>query len=140
MATKRARDDTVAIDEDDIITDVRDMMAAVGANMNQGSSEHNYQLALGIEARLRGYRVQLEVPLPVVYKGESAGFVKPDMVLVHPDARQVVLELKAVLNISDNHRAQIRNYASLMHLRYGLLINFSQKRGAEPEMEVLPPF
>ena len=61
------------------------------------------------------------VPLPLTYKERllkkkyEADFICFDTVLV---------ELKAVSKITDEHRAQVQNYLNATGLRVGLLVNF----------------
>ena len=76
--------------------------------------------------------MELEVPMHVLYKSQSAGFVKVDLILSKGNER-VVVETKAVLTLTESHKQQTRNYVRLAGHAFGVLINFSQK-GTQPEV------
>ena len=86
-----------------------------------GFLEAVYQECLQIEFELRGIPARPLVPLPLTYKGRSlqkkyeADFICYDSVL---------LELKAVAELTSEHRAQVQNYLNATGLRVGLLVNF----------------
>lgn len=86
-----------------------------------GFLEAVYQECLEIEFELRGLPARALVPLPLTYKERllkkkyEANFICFDTVLV---------ELKAVSKITDEHRAQVQNYLNATGLRVGLLVNF----------------
>jgi GxxExxY protein len=93
-----------------------------------GFLEAVYQECLEIEFRMRGVSARALVPLPLTYKGQSllktyvADFICYERVLV---------ELKAVSKLADEHRAQVQNYLNATGLRVGLLVNF----GHYPKIE-----
>ncbi len=95
-----------------------------------GFLEGVYQECLEIEFDLRGLPACALVPLELSYKGRKlkknyeADFICHDKVL---------LELKAVSKLTDEHRAQIQNYLNATGLRVGLLINFGHFPGVEHE-------
>ena len=99
-----------------------------------GFLEGVYQECLEIEFALRNVPARALVPLPLTYKGRplrkhyEADFVCFDMVLV---------ELKAVSKLTDEHRAQIQNYLHATGLRVGLLVNFGHYPLVEHERFVL---
>ncbi len=86
-----------------------------------GFLEAVYQECLEIEFELRGLPARALVPLPLTDKERllkkkyEADFICFDTVLV---------ELKAVSKITDEHRAQVQNYLNTTGLRVGLLVNF----------------
>jgi len=86
-----------------------------------GFLEAVYLECLEIEFELRGLLARALVPLPLTYKERllkkkyEADFICFDTVLV---------ELKAVSKITDEHRAQVQNYLNATGLRVGLLVNF----------------
>ena len=86
-----------------------------------GFLEAVYQECLEIEFELRGLPARALVPLPLTYKERllkkkyEADFICFDTVLV---------ALKAVSKITDEHRAQVQNYLNATGLRVGLLVNF----------------
>ena len=86
-----------------------------------GFLEAVYQECLEIGFELRGLPARALVPLPLTYKERllkknyEADFICFDTVLV---------ELKAVSKITDEHRAQVQNYLNATGLRVGLRVNF----------------
>jgi GxxExxY protein len=50
---------------------------------------------------------------------------------------KVIVELKAVSKLADEHRAQMQNYLHAMKLRVGLLVNFGHFPKVEHERFVL---
>jgi len=99
-----------------------------------GFMEAVYQECLGIEFGLRGVPAQSLVPLFLTYQGKQltkqyvADFVCFGAVLV---------ELKAVSRLADEHRAQIQNYLHATGLRVGLLVNFGHFPMLEHERLIL---
>ena len=86
-----------------------------------GFLEAVYQECLELEFGLRGIPAKALVPLPLAYKerplkkGYEADFVCYEKVLV---------EIKAVSQLTDEHRAQVLNYLNATGLKVGLLVNF----------------
>ncbi|WP_415908331.1 GxxExxY protein [Oleiharenicola sp. Vm1] len=99
-----------------------------------GFLEAVYQECLDIEFGLQGIPVRSLVPLALTYKGRPlakqyiADFICFDQVLV---------ELKAVSALTDEHRAQVQNYLNATGLRVGLLLNFGHFPKVEHERFVL---
>ncbi len=86
-----------------------------------GFLEAVYQECLEIEFELRGIPARALVPLSLTYKDRplkkryEADFVCFNKVLV---------ELKAVSGLTDEHRAQVQNYLNATGMKVGLLVNF----------------
>jgi GxxExxY protein len=99
-----------------------------------GFLEPVYHEALEIEFQLRGIPARALVVLPLSYKGRplkktyEADFICYDTVLV---------EIKAVSKLADEHRAQVQNYLHATGLRVGLLINFGHYPLIEHERFIL---
>jgi GxxExxY protein len=90
--------------------------------LGPGLLESAYEQCLCHELTLRGIRFQLQVPLPVKYKGIllDCGY-RLDLVV----EERVVIELKTVETLVPIHEAQLLTYLRLSGLRVGLLINFN---------------
>jgi GxxExxY protein len=86
-----------------------------------GLLESAYEACLVYELRERGFRVEQQKPLPVVYKGVQldCGY-RLDMVV----NECVIVEIKAVEKLTTVHEAQLLSYLRLLDYRVGLLLNF----------------
>src|SRR5437868_4279131 len=86
-----------------------------------GFVEPVYQECLQIELRLQGIPHFPQRPLPLDYKGcvLTCTYI-PDFVCYD----KIILELKAVAELNDDHRAQVQNYLKATGFTLGLLVNF----------------
>jgi GxxExxY protein len=93
-----------------------------------GFLEAVYRECLGKEFKLRGLAYEEKPRLQISYKGEPLNQTyEPDFLCLG----KIVLEIKAVKQLSDEHRAQLINYLKATGLRLGLLVNF----GHYPKVE-----
>ena len=112
----------------------------IGAAMNvhnalgRGFTEKVYQEALAIEFQEKGIPFQREVEIHAVYKGNalSATFI-PDFICYD----KIIVELKAVQELDDMHRAQALNYAKVAGMKMALLINFGESRLVAERLPIL---
>lgn len=90
--------------------------------LGPGLLESTYEQCLARELDLQGLEFQLQVPLPVDYRGVrlDCGY-RMDVIV----EKRLVLELKSVEEITGIHRAQLPTYMKLSGIRTGLLINFN---------------
>lgn len=89
-----------------------------------GFTEPLYQEAFEEELRLRGIPYQREKTFHVVYKGKKLNKeFRPDFVCYD----EIIIELKAVHDLVDEHYSQVYNYLKATGLRLGMLINFGKK-------------
>ena len=99
-----------------------------------GFLEAVYQECLEIEFSLQGIPARPQVALSLDYKRQplkksyEADFVCFDKVLV---------EIKAVSVLADEHRAQVQNYLHATGFKVGLLVNFGHHPKVEHERFVL---
>ena len=77
-----------------------------------------------IELRNLGARVQGEVPLPVMYRGQKIRDEGFRVDLLVEDL--VIVELKSVEVIQPVHKKQLLTYLRLANKELGLLINFGE--------------
>lgn len=90
-----------------------------------GFLEPVYQEALAMEFRLRGLPYQREVLLPVFYKGQRLEtYYKADFICFE----NIIVELKALADLTNIERAQILNYLKATGHQRGLLLNFGTTR------------
>jgi GxxExxY protein len=94
---------------------------AVYRDKGCGFLEAVYQECLQIELEHRGIPFQARVPLKLTYRGQVLEqFYLADLVCYE----KIIIEIKAVSALSDEHRAQILNYLSATGFELGLLVNF----------------
>ena len=102
--------------------------------MGCGFWEAVYQECLEKEFNRQDIPFQSLVQLTLTYKGERLiQTYKPDFICYE----KIIVELKAVKEIGDDHRAQIINYLKATGLRLGLLVNFGHYPKATIERIVL---
>jgi GxxExxY protein len=95
-----------------------------------GFLESVYQECLEIELRLQGIPFVAQKPLALEYKGcPLRSKYEPDFIC-HD---KIVVELKAVTEVTDEHRAQVQNYLKASSLKLGLLVNFGHYPKAQVE-------
>jgi GxxExxY protein len=93
-----------------------------------GFLEPVYQECMEIELRLQGVFFDAQKPLLIEYKGITLrSAYQPDFICYD----NTVLELKAVKELADEHRAQVQNYLKATRMRLGLLVNFGHYPKAE---------
>jgi GxxExxY protein len=95
-----------------------------------GFLEPVYHECLDLEFRLQSIPAVHEPKLSLAYKGQ---FLRqtydPDFLCFD----QLVLELKAVKALADEHRSQVHNYLKATGFVVGLLVNFGHFPGLEYE-------
>lgn len=93
-----------------------------------GFAEAVYQECLEIEFGLQQIPFVSQPELELSYKGRNLkSRYKPDFVCFE----KIILELKAVSKLTDEHRAQVHNYLKATGFKLGLLVNF----GSHPKLE-----
>ena len=90
--------------------------------LGPGLLESAYEHCLAHELHARGLPLRRQVPLPIVYDGAKldAGY-RLDIVV---DDR-VIIEIKAVDQLTRLHEAQVLTYLKLSGMRLGFLMNFN---------------
>ncbi|HVN53660.1 MAG TPA: GxxExxY protein [Anaerolineaceae bacterium] len=89
--------------------------------MGSGFLKAVYQECLLKEFTWRNIPFQAQVELPLAYKGvKIAQVCQPDFICYE----KIIVEVKALKETSDEHRAQVFNMLKATGLRVGLLINF----------------
>ena len=87
-----------------------------------GFTEPVYHECLGFEFRLQDIPAISKPRLQLEYKGMIlAQQLEPDWLCYG----EIIVELKAVVALADEHRAQIKNYLKATGKRLGLLVNFA---------------
>ena len=89
-----------------------------------GLLEDIYEEALAEELRLRGLRVERQLPVPVVYKGRT---LRTPLRLDMKVEGIVLVDNKAVTAWNSIFEAQMLTYLRLNQLKLGLVINFGER-------------
>jgi GxxExxY protein len=98
----------------------------VSNELGCGFLESVYQNALLIALQEKGLRVESEHALSVIFRGRTIGEFYADLLV----EETVIVEIKAVSALTENHKAQILNYLKATGIEVGLLVNFGS-----PKME-----
>ncbi len=87
-----------------------------------------------IEFAYLGIPIFLQQGLKLTYRGKELkqGF-KPDFVCFE----KIILEIKAVTKLKDDHRAQVLNYLNATGMKLGLLVNLGHYPKLEYERFIL---
>ena len=105
--------------------DITGVAMKVYNKYHYGLLESAYEAAMKYLLELDGHKVEQQVYLPIYWED-----VKLDqnyrMDLVIDD--DIIVELKSIKFIGDEHRKQLQNYLNITHIKYGMLINFSPER------------
>lgn len=116
--TQNTRKDILFEDESYAI---RGAVYDVYREMGCGFLEAVYQECMENELRRRGIEFAAQPELALTYKGEKLQQTyRPDLICFGT----IIVELKAVKEVVDEHRAQLHNYLKATGLQLGLLVNF----------------
>jgi len=88
--------------------------------LGNGFQEVIYQRCLAIELRKAGLEFVREKEQVIFYESEEVGTRRADFIV----EGNIMVELKALINLEDVHLAQAKNYVVAYDLPTGLLINF----------------
>ena len=91
--------------------------------LGPGFLERVYENALVLELNKFGIQTRQQVKLPVLYEGQQVGLYFPDLWIEN----QLIIEIKAILNLAPEHEMQLVHYLTATGINDGLLINFGSK-------------
>ena len=95
----------------------------VHRTLGYGFQEVIYQRALALEMNLQSLSFQREMEMHIVYANEPIGTRRVDFFVED----QIMVELKAVSELNNQHINQAINYCEAYQLPVGLLLNFGSK-------------
>lgn len=106
-----------------LATAVVDAAFTVHQELGPGLLESAYEACLSHELRLRQVNHQLQLPVPLNYKGIRivVGY-RADVIV----EEKLLVELKAAEKLLPIHTAQVITYLRLKRFPLGLLINFNE--------------
>ena len=106
--------------EDELTYHIIGCAMKVHKTMGNGFQEVIYQRCLAIEQEKAGIEFLREQEMPIFYEGVNVGTRRADFIV----AGEVMVELKALINLEEVHLAQALNYLTAYQIEKGLLINF----------------
>ena len=111
--------------ENEISSKIIGAAIEVHKQLGPGLLESTYETCLAYELKQMELDVKQQQALPVVYKEVKldAGY-RIDLLIEN----KVIIEIKSVEPLTDNHTAQLLTYLKLKDLKLGLLINFNSVR------------
>jgi len=96
---------------------------AVHNALGKGLTEKTYENALAVKLQHLGLGIRQQENLPVFFEDQEVGEQIVDLVVED----SVIVEVKAVQNLSKPHEAQILGYLKNTKFQLGLLINFGSR-------------
>lgn len=96
----------------------------VSNELGAGFFKAVYENALCLEFERQGLSFERQKHLEVRYKGRVVGHYVADFIL----EKRLLLELKALSALTNEHDAQVMNYLRATGLKVGLLLNFGTPR------------
>ena len=93
----------------------------VHSALGEGLLEKVYVRAYVLELQAQGLTVVQQAAFPVRYRGQSVGTFRADLVV----GNIILIELKAVSQVTAGMESQLFNYLKLSGLQIGYLFNFN---------------
>jgi GxxExxY protein len=106
--------------QDEITFKIIGCAMKVHNTLGNGFQEVIYQRCLAIELKQAGLEFVREKEQTIFYHGEDVGTRRADFIV----QGNIMVELKALINLEDVLLAQAKNYVVAYDLPTGLLINF----------------
>ena len=114
----------------DITYKIKGAIFKVNKVLGPGFLEKVYENALLIELKNLGLKADNQVPINVAYKDKIVGEYFADILV----EEKVIIELKTVEKLDNNHEAQLLNYLKATGIKVGILVNFKQRRAEVKRM------
>ena len=113
---------------------IRGVIYEVYREMGCGFLEAVYQECMERELTGQGIPFMAQTDLHLEYKGGRLNQIyRPDFICFE----KIIVEIKAVKELCNEHRAQVHNYLKATGYKLGLLVNFGHYPKAEIERIVL---
>jgi len=92
-------------------------------NLGYGFLEKVYENAMKIELEKKGFSIESQKSIQVIYSGEIVGKYFADIIVNN----MIILEIKANDVLVEENEIQLINYLKATNLEVGLLLNFGKK-------------
>ena len=96
----------------------------VHRQLGPGFLESIYENALTVELRRSEVDFARQPAVPIVYRGIEVGLHRLDLFV----EGQIVVELKAVKELTPTHFAIVRSYLKAVGREHGLILNFAKQK------------
>jgi len=93
-------------------------------NLGCGFFEKVYQKALLYELKSKGFKVETQKPIKILYKDQNIGIYIADIIV----EEKIIVELKTVEFLTKIHTAQTLNYLKASGYEIGFILNFARPR------------
>lgn len=104
---------------------IREMSFAAHTYFKNGFLEKVYESSLRNRLKKFGLKVDQQIPIPVIDEdGSVVGDYVADLIVENA----IIIELKAVKSLIDEHIAQVLAYLRATEVRHGMLINFGSQK------------
>ena len=108
--------------DNELTYEIRGAIFDVYNELGPGLLESVYEEALVFELRQRGLKVERQIEVPILYKGqELKTALRLDLLIENT----IIVELKSVEEMKPVFAKQLLTYLRLLNKRVGLLVNFS---------------
>lgn len=108
--------------ENEISFNIRKSIFSVYNGLGPGLLENVYEKVLVYELENNGLKVQTQVPMKIRYRDI---FIESSFIADIIVENKVIIEVKAVNEISNIHHQQLLTYLKLADLKLGILVNFN---------------
>lgn len=107
--------------ENELATAVIDVAFHIHRKLGPGLLESAYEAIMVHELKRRGFRVESQVSVPLMWGGiEVETAYRADLIVDD----KLIVELKSIEQIAPVHKKQLLTYLRIADCRLGLLINF----------------
>jgi GxxExxY protein len=110
--------------EKDLTFQVVGCAMAVLNELGHGLREKTYERALGVEMKHQGLSFQQQNVYPVFYRSEHIDDYIPDLEIEN----RLIVEIKTVDRIIDEHIGQVLNYLKITAIEAGVILNFKHAK------------
>jgi len=109
---------------DDVTERILAACFEVSNELGSGFLESVYENALLVTLQEKGLLAECQVACAVRYRDKVVGEFRADILV----EKEIIVELKAVKSLANEHLAQTLNYLKASGNKIGLLVNFGQPR------------
>lgn len=117
----------MAMEFEDLTDRIIGAAIEVHKELGPGFLESIYENAFAVELRAQDIPFDRQLAVPVFYRGVEVGLHRLDLFVFN----KIVVELKAITRIQDDHYVVVRSYLRAVNREHGLLLNF-----AKPTLEI----